>query len=378
MSAEARVGFIPGDNIGPVLTYEAALPVASKGAEIAGLELEFVPILAGSQAYVQTGGETFLPDSSVELARRMEAVIKAPMGGPPGSGDPMYKGLEVATILPLRERLGVYANLRPLKILGEVGVQISPLPDDRVEGADVMIVRELSGDVYYGKSSRGVDKETGERWAVDEMSYTDTQVERIIKKAVEIAKGRQDKLTWVHKDNVLEGTGSLWQEVFDEVMAESGDGLETAHLLVDATAAALIKKLNKLETVVTSNLFGDILTDEGAEILGSIGLGPSASLGEGSFGLYEPMGGAAWDVDPAEANPVGMILSVAMMFRHTFDRPETADLIEQAVEAVLNGHYMTNDLLNVGKKRLGGIIGKAVNTEEFSQMVMKKMDELAA
>lgn len=374
MSAEARIGYIPGNNIGPVLTFDAALPVARKAAEMSGMELDFVHIVAGSEAYDATGGREYLPDSSMELIGEMDALLKAPIGGPPNSDEEKWQGIEVATILPIRKQF-TDANLRPLKVLGEIGVQLSPLPDERVRGLDAMIVRELTGDLYFGKKRSGTSP-SGERYAYETNYYTESQVEEVVKKAIAIAQERGEGLSWVHKTNVLPETGGLWKDVFERLTTEAGMQ-DTGYMHVDAMAAALIKRPNTLGTVVMPNMFGDILTDEGAEILGSVGLGPSASLGKDNFGLYEPMGGAAWDINPADANPVGMILSVAMMFRHSFNMPETADAIEYAVQSVLNEYFLTNDLLTTGKKRFGGIIGKQVNAAEFTALVLEKMDETA-
>lgn len=371
MSVEARIGYIPGDRIGPVLTYDAALPVARKAASLAGVELEFKHILAAGDAYDATGEH--LPDSSIELAQQMDAVIKAPVGGPPGSSDPKWKGLEKKTILPLRKETGVYANLRRLTVLGEVGIQLSPLPEERVKRLDVMIVRELTGGIYYGESDSGT-LPSGERYAYETEYYTESQVERIVRTAVDIAKGRDNKLTLVHKSNVLEETGGLWHDVFEQ----SAKGqLDTGCMNVDAMAAAIVKRPNTFGTLVMPNMFGDILSDEGAEIMGSVGLGASASLGKDKFGLYEPMGGAAWDIEnPDDANPIGMINSVAMMFRYSLGMPDIANAIEKSVEEVLNEHYLTKDVVSATKKKLGGIIAKEVNAAEFSKLVLAKMEEI--
>lgn len=367
---DARIGIMPGDFIGPHIT-QAAIPTIEKAGELAGIEIGFEHIPASGEAFDATG--LHLPASSIEDARSMDAVLKGPFGGPPNSTEPKWQGLEQRAILPLREQLGVYANIRPIKVLGEVGVHLSPLKPKIAEGLDLVIVRELTGDLYYGDSDSGRDE--GGDWAYETNMYDSFQVRAIIRAAIDIAKARGDKLTWVHKTNVLEKTGSLWREVFDDLTSREEE-LETGYIHVDAAAAALIGKL-KTGTMVTTNMFGDILSDEAAQLTGSLGLGASASLGENNFGLYEPIHGSAPDIeDPDDANPIGTILSAAMMFRHTFGQPEAADVIEEAVAKVLDDLKLPKDLWAATDGHIQGERAQAVGSAEFGKLVLKQIEKL--
>ncbi len=374
--SEIYIGVMPGDGIGPKITG-LTLPIVEAGAEMAGLHPNFVHIPVSGEAFDQTGEH--LPDSSVTAATKMDAVLKGPFGGPPNSDDPKWQGLEKKAILPLREKLGLYANLRPLKILGEIGVHLSPLENRIAQGTDLMIVREFTGDAYYGDSDHGVDEETGERWAYETIFYKESQVEKIVKMAIKLARERGDKLSWVHKTNVLEETGGLWRAVVKEVAAEEGMAYETiGYSHVDAEAAALIGKV-KTGTIVTTNMFGDILSDEGAQVIGSLGLGASASLAKNDFGLYEPIHGSAPDIEDAEnANPIGMILSAALMFRHSLNRPEVADVIEQAVADVLDDLHLPADLYAMTSGEIEGLVAKKVTATEFGKLVLEKIKKATA
>lgn len=366
---DARIGVMPGDFIGPHIT-QAAIPTIEKAGELAGIEIGFEHIPASGEAFDATG--LHLPASSIETARSMDAILKGPFGGPPNSSDPKWQGLEREAILPLRERLGVYANIRPVKILGEVGVHLSPLKPELARGIDLVMVRELTGDLYYGDSDSGRDE--GGDWAYETNMYDSFQVKAIIRAAIDIAKDRGDKLTWVHKTNVLEKTGSLWREVFEDLTSE--EELETGYMHVDAAAAALIGKL-KTGTIVTPNMFGDILSDEAAQLTGSLGLGASASMAQNNFGLYEPIHGSAPDIEDSDsANPIGMILSAAMMFRYTFDRPEVADIIEQAVAGVLDDLKLPKDLWTATDGHIEGERAQSVGAADFGKLVLKQIEKL--
>jgi 3-isopropylmalate dehydrogenase len=375
MSAEARVGVMRGDFIGPVVT-EVGSSVIQKAAEIAGTEIEIVPILASGDAYEATGGKEHLPQTSIETALQMDAILKGPFGGPVGSTHPKWSGLERKSVLALRKALGVYANLRPVRTLGEIGAHLSPLKKDSGgSDRDLMIVRELTGGAYYGESDEGVDPGTGERWAYEKIEYKESQVERIIRAAIKVANERGDKLTLVDKSNVLKKTGKLWNDVFNELTDEAG--IETGHFYVDDASARILRRFTQ-GTIVSYNEFGDILSDENAETIGAIGLGGSASLGDDNFGIYEPIGGSAADIeDVRDANPIGTIMSVALMFRHSLGRPDIADLIEQSVEGVMNEYHVTKDLVPMATDGLGGFIPKVVNAYEFGDLVLGKIESLA-
>jgi 3-isopropylmalate dehydrogenase len=338
--SEIKIGVMKGDFIGPEI-IGATLPIVEKAARRGGVEVEFVDIPVSAEAYDATGEH--LPASSIETARQMDAVLKGPFGGPPNTDDPRYSGVERKSVLALREELGVYANLRPIKTLGGIGLDLSPLKEEVAKDRDIMIVRELSGDAYYGERDSGVD-EVGKRYAYETIYYDEEQVERIVRKAIEIADERDDVLTLAHKTNVLKETGGLWMDIFQDLTSEAG--IDTDYMHIDNAAAAILGRF-KRGTLLTPNMFGDILSDENAATMGSIGMGGSASLGDGSFGLYEPIGGSAPDMENvADANPVGMMMSAALMFRYSLDMPAQGELIEQAVTEVLDDHCLTPDLIH--------------------------------
>lgn len=366
--SEIKIGVMKGDFIGPEI-IGATLPIVEKAAQLAGVEVEFVDIPASAEAYDVTGEH--LPESSIETARRMDAVLKGPFGGPPNTDDPRYSGVERKSVLALREGLGLYANLRPVTTLGHVGLDLSPLKEQGSEGRDLMIVRELSGDAYYGKQGSGIDEE-GNRYAYETIYYNEEQVKRIVRKAIQIADDRDDVLTLVHKTNVLKKTGGLWMDIFTDLTTEAG--IDTDYMHIDNAAAAILGRVRR-GTLLTPNMFGDILSDENAATIGSIGMGGSASLGDGKFGLYEPMGGSAPDIENiADANPVGMIMSAALMLRHSLDMPEQGYLVEQAVTEVLDDHHLTPDLMS---SLSAGSWAIKVSAEEFGDMVLDELGSMA-
>jgi 3-isopropylmalate dehydrogenase len=370
---EFQVGVMYGDCIGPEV-MGATLPVLDEIAKQAGLTLDYVRIPVAGEAYDLTG--THLPDSSLEAARSVDAVLKGPFGGPLNSQDPKWKGLEVNTILPLRKELDVYANLRPVSgRFAKLFTHLSPLKRF-TQDVDMLFVRELTGDAYFGKKDSGID-ERGKRFAYETIYYDEDQVRRIALVGCQQALQRGQSLTLVHKTNVLTETGALFKDITDEVAETTG--VKTDYMHVDAMAAVLVRKPESVGTIVTSNLFGDILTDEASEFLGSIGLGGSASLGQGSFGLYEPIHGSSPDIaGTGKANPVGMMLSGAMLLRHSLGRPDEATAVEQAIGSTLDQGFLTNDLYSLTTPQQRHELAlREVSTMEFSGQVVEQLRQAA-
>ena len=369
--SEVRIGTMPGDFIGPEV-MAATIPVIDEICRQAGVNLDYTHILAAGEAYDQT--QTHLPDSSIETAREMDAILKGPFGGPPNSVEAKWKNLEINAVLALRKELGVFANLRPVNSkLSRICVELSPLKPEFIEGVDMMFVRDLSGDVYFGERGEGIDAE-GQAYAYETGYYTGPQVLRVMKAGVQQAMERRKHLTLVHKTNVLDKTGKLWKYVFDEVSIPE-TSLLTDYMNVDAMAAALISNPARFDTIVLPNMFGDILTDEASELIGSIGLGCSASIGEGKFGLYEPIHGSSPNIaGTGAANPVGMILSGAMLLRHSLDMDEEAAAVERAVGKTMDDGYVTHDLFIKASPRKREELGlQEVSTQEFSDKVVDEL-----
>jgi len=380
---EAQIGVMRGDLSGPEV-MGATLPVLDEIARQAGAKFKYAFIPVSGEAYDQTG--THLPDSSLEAARLTDAVLKAPFGGPPNSQDPKWQNLEVNTILPLRQELGVYANLRPVDSgLSRRCVQLSPLRPRLIKDVDLMFVRDLSGDVYFGKRESGINS-AQEAYANETGEYTESQVRRLVKTGLKVAMERNQQLTLVHKTNVLTETGKLWTDIFDGVTGAE-PGVSTNYMHVDAMAAALVSNPKDFGTIVLPNMFGDILTDEAGALIGSIGLGGSASLGEGDFGLYEPIHGSSPDIaGQGKVNPAGMMLAAAMLLRHSLHMPEEATAVEQAVGKTLDKGYLTADLhaKYLETSRLGQIADYVrghrafeVSTMQFSRQVVKEIRHAA-
>jgi 3-isopropylmalate dehydrogenase len=371
---EIQIGVMKGDFIGPEV-MNATLPIVEQIGQIAGKDIELVNIPAGGDAYEQTGEH--LPDSSIRTAESMDAILKGPFGGPPNSDDPKWQDLEHKAILPLRKKLNLYADLRPAKTLSNTCSMLSPLKPEFVKGVDIMFVRELTGGIYFGESGSKRDR-LGQEVFYETEEYKEPEVVRIVTKAVEVAQARSGKLALIHKKNVLKETGGLWNEVFYD-LAESA-GLETQYFHADNAASFLLSQARDLDTVVTTNMFGDILSEEAIAATGSLGLGPSASMRTGKFGLYGPGHGSAPDIGGKNmANPVGMILSAAMMFRHSFDMPEEAELIESAVTNVLDAGRMTFDLWQTAahsNQRIS-VNPEPVTTSDFGKLVLSEVNRLS-
>jgi len=351
------VALLAGDGIGREIT-EQALNVLTAVAAKCGFEIEAIPALIGGAAIDEAG--TSLPDETVEICKNADAVLLGAVGGPKWDNRPGFDRPEVG-LLGIRSALGLFANLRPA-IVYESLRAASPLKDEILgDGLDIMFVRELTGGIYFGE--RGRIQKNGEDAAYDTECYTRSEVERIARVAFNLAQKRSGRLCSVDKANVLDSS-RLWRETVTEMSREYPD-VELTHLYVDNTAMQLVRAPRQFDTIVTSNMFGDILSDEASQITGSIGMLPSASLGEGTFGLYEPIHGSAPDIAGQDiANPIASILSVAMMLRLSLNQPQAADMVEAAVESVLNQGLRTCDLA-------GAVDGNILGTREMGAAIVE-------
>ena len=340
-AASRRVVLLPGDGIGPEVIGEAA-QVLGEAAARAGMALELPEMPAGGAAIDATGEP--LPRATLDAARSADAVLLGAVGSPRHDGLPRERRPEQA-LLGLRKGLGVFANLRPVRLHPAL-VAASPLRPEVVRGTDLLIVRELTGGIYFG-TPRGIEGQGEGRRARNTMAYTASEVRRIARVAFEAARGRRRKVTSVDKANVLE-TSQLWREVVVETAREYPD-IALEHLYVDNAAMQLIARPADFDVILTENMFGDILSDEAAMLAGGIGMLPSASLGEGP-GLYEPVHGSAPDIaGRGVANPLAAILSAAMLLRHSLGLPDAARRIEAAVARVLDDGGRTADLARPGE-----------------------------
>ena len=356
-----KIAVFAGDGIGPEIIREA-LKVLRLVTDRRSVSLSLTEGLIGGSAYDACG--TPFPDETLHLALQSDAVLLGAVGGPKWEGLD-YSVRPERALLGLREKLGLYANLRPVTVFDEL-VDASPLKKHLVQGIDLMILRELTGDIYFGKP-RGVTKnQSGRRTGVNTMIYTEDEIRRIAARAFELARLRRKKLLSVDKANVLETT-ELWRQVVTETGRDYPD-VALSHMYVDNCAMQLIRNPSQFDVIVTSNLFGDILSDEAAMLTGSIGMLPSASLGDGKA-LYEPIHGSAPDIAGKNvANPLATILSVAMMLRHSLNQPGEAALIEQSVKSVLQDGWRTEDIAPEG--------GGATTTEEMGDAVVRKLSSL--
>lgn len=339
-----KIVVTPGDGIGPEVTGQAVL-VLNAVASRFGLELELSEMPVGGSAYDETG--TPLPDETLEACSAADAVLLGAVGGP--KWEPLDFSLRPERgLLKLRSELELYANLRPAVIYGDL-VDASTLKREVVEGSDLMVIRELTGGIYFGQP-RGVETRNGEKVGFNTLFYSEPEIRRIAKTGCEIAMKRQKKLTSVDKANVLEST-ELWRDVIIDVVKDYPE-IELNHMYVDNAAMQLICDPKQFDTIVTTNMFGDILSDAAAMITGSIGMLPSASLG-GRNGLYEPVHGSAPDIAGKDmANPLAMILSVGMMLRYSFDMSDADELIQRAVVETIDT-YRTGDIMAEGKTQVG-------------------------
>lgn len=350
-----KIAVIKGDGIGPEIVT-AAMKVLDKAGEKYGYKLDYTEVLAGGCAIDATGSP--LPDETVEVSKASDAVLLGAMGGPKWDNLPGDQRPE-AGLLGIRKALGLYANLRPAMLFEELR-DASPLKSEVIgDGLDVLVVRELTGDVYFGDKVRNGDKE-----AYDVMKYTRPEIERIARTAFESARKRGSKVTSVDKANVLE-VSRFWREIVHEIAKDYPD-VELTDLYVDNAAMQLVINPRQFDVILTGNLFGDILSDEASMLTGSIGMLPSASLGEGTFGMYEPIHGSAPDIARQDkANPLATILSAAMMLRYSLGELEAADAIEAAVRKVLSEGYRTGDIASegttiVGCEEMGRLVEEAI------------------
>jgi len=329
---KARIVTLPGDGVGPEVTA-AAVAVLQSVATHFGHDFDFDEHLIGGAA-IDTTGEP-LPAETLTACRSADAVLLGAVGGPKWS-DPNAPVRPEQGLLALRAGLDVYANLRPLKVHPAL-VALSPLKNEKLRGVDVLFVRELTGGAYFGAKTKTADA------ATDECRYTVAEIERVTRRAFELARARRRHVTSVDKANVLE-TSRLWRRTVTRIAADYPD-VTLDHQLVDSMAMLLLTRPNAYDVVVTENLFGDILTDEAAALAGSLGLLPSASLGEDARGLYEPIHGSAPDIAGKHiANPVGAILSAALLLRHSLQLEAEAQAVEAAVDEVLQHGPYSRDL----------------------------------
>lgn len=336
MADVKKIAVIAGDGIGPEVVAEAE-KVLKRTEELFGYQFETEHALFGGIAIDEKG--TPLPEETLKVCQSADAVLLGAVGGP--KWDNNSKELRPETgLLGIRKALGLFSNIRPAFIF-DCLKEASTLKPEVLEGTDLIVVRELTGGIYFGEKFR---RETANgQEAVDTCAYNVTEIERIARQAFEIAQTRRKKLASVDKANVLE-TSRLWRETVNRIAADYPD-VELEHVLVDNCAMQLLRRPSSFDVIVTENMFGDILSDEAAMLTGSIGMLASASLGEGSFGLYEPVHGSAPDIaGQGISNPIATILSVALMFRLTFGYHEAADSIERAVKEVLDAGHRTGDI----------------------------------
>lgn len=357
MADVKKIAVIAGDGIGPEVVAEA-IKVMNKTEELFGHRFTFEEGLFGGIAIDEVG--TPLPQETLDMCKRSDAVLLGAVGGPKWDNNPGDLRPETG-LLALRKELGLFSNIRPAFIF-DCLKEASTLKPEVLEGTDLIVVRELTGGIYFGDKFRRAS-DFGEE-AVDTCTYNVTEVERIARQGFEIARSRRKKLASVDKANVLE-TSRLWREVVTRVAEEYPD-VELEHILVDNCAMQLLRRPASFDVILTENMFGDILSDEAAMLTGSIGMLSSASLAEGQFGLYEPVHGSAPDIaGQGLANPIATILSVALMFRLSFGYEAAASSIEQAVEEVLNAGHRTMDIA-VDKSA-------AVSTAEMGDLIIAAM-----
>jgi 3-isopropylmalate dehydrogenase len=351
---------LPGDGIGPEVTAQA-VRVLEASADAHGHQLKVAEKPVGGAALL-AGNDPF-PQDSLQACLDSGAVLLGAVGGPAFDRYPPQLRPE-AGLLRLRKELGVFANLRPAICLAGME-SLSPLRPEIVSGTDVMIVRELLGGVYFG--ARSTEGELGSRRAADTMAYSESEIERIAHVAFKIAQGRRKQLLSVDKANVLDSS-RLWRDVVTRVGAGYPD-VKLSHMYVDSAAMALVSRPASFDAIVTENMFGDILSDQAGAVVGSLGLLPSASVG-GKVNLYEPIHGSAPDIaGQGIANPLGAILSAAMLLRHSFQLEEEAASIERAVKKVLAAGHRTRDIAEKG--------APSVSTEAMGALVLEQMRSVA-
>lgn len=358
---QAKIVILPGDGIGPEVTA-AAIQVLEAVAEKFGHSFEFDEQLIGGIGIDEAGSS--LPDATLEAAKSADAILLGAVGGykwdDPDATDRPEKGL-----LKIRKELGLFANLRPVKIHPDLA-SASPLKAEKLEGVDLLVIRELTGGLYFGKSDRWTD-ENGEEHAYNTMQYSASEIRRIVDLAFKAAQGRRGKLSSIDKANVLD-VMRVWRKVVTE-SAEDYPDVEVEHVLVDAATMHLLNRPASFDVMVAGNMFGDIITDEASMLPGSMGNLPSASLGSDNNrlghprGLYEPIHGSAPDIaGQGIANPIGTIMSAAMLLRHSFGLEAEASAVEAAVDATLSAGHRTGDLARGDEV--------ALNTQQMTEKVL--------
>jgi 3-isopropylmalate dehydrogenase len=340
-----KICVLPGDGIGPEIMDQTLRVLEALRGDGVNFEAEFA--LVGGAAVDATG--TPLPEATVKLADEADALLLGAVGGPKWDNYPRDQRPERG-LLGIRKQLELFANLRPAILYPELA-NASSLKPEIVSGLDILIVRELTGDIYFGQP-RGIREENGERVGFNTMIYSESEIRRIGKVAFEAARKRDKKLCSVDKMNVLETT-QLWRDVMIELSADYPD-VELTHMLVDNAAMQLVRAPKQFDVMVTGNMFGDILSDEASMLTGSIGMLPSASLNAAGKGMYEPSHGSAPDIAGKDiANPLATMLSAAMMLRYSFNLETQAARIETAVKKVLAAGYRTGDIYEPGTRRVG-------------------------
>ena len=355
-----RIAVLAGDGIGPEV-MGATMLVAKELEKKHGLQLEWKEGWVGGAA-IDAKGKA-LPDETVELCRSAKAVLFGSVGGPKWENLPPNEQPERAALLPLRKIFGLYANLRPAVLYPEL-VKCSPLHPDRVAGGfDLLVVRELTGGLYFGQPKETTKTARGER-AVDTMVYETHEIERVAEVAFRAASFRKKKVTLADKANVLE-TSLLWRKVVRGVAARHPK-ITLDFIYADNAAMQLVRDPGRFDVLLCENLFGDMLSDQAAAVAGSLGMLPSASLGEGSFGLYEPAGGSAPDIaGKGVANPIAQILSLALLCEMSLGQPEAAESIRQAVAGAIREGWRTADLAVAGEKKVG--------TQEIAKEIARRV-----
>jgi 3-isopropylmalate dehydrogenase len=356
--ASLKIAVLPGDGIGPEIVAQAQKVLDALRRDGLAVETESAPI--GGAGYDAAGHP--LPEATVALAKKADAVLLGAVGGPQYDALPRALRPEQG-ILGIRKALGLFANLRPALLYPELAAA-STLKAEVVAGLDILIVRELTGDIYFGQPRGRRTNAAGETEGFDTMHYAESEIRRIARVGFEAASRRSRRLTSVDKANVLD-TSILWREVVTALAPEYPD-VTLTHMYVDNAAMQLVRNPRGFDVIVTGNLFGDILSDEASMLAGSIGMLPSASLDANGKGLYEPIHGSAPDIAGQDkANPLATILSLAMMFRYTFSRPDVAERIERAVQSVLRSGLRTGDIAAPGER--------AVATSAMGDAVVKAL-----
>jgi 3-isopropylmalate dehydrogenase len=352
-AATAKIVILGGDGIGPEVTHEGVLVLEAVASRF-GHEFKFEAHLIGGAAIDAT--QTALPTSTISACGSADAVLLGAVGGPKWS-DPKATVRPEQGLLGLRKALGLFANLRPVTLHPAL-LDVSPIKPEVLRGTDILVVRELTGGIYFGEKRRTADS------ASDLCTYTVDEIQRVTRVAGKIARGRRKSIVSVDKANVLE-TSRLWRSTVEEVLASEFGDVKLEHMLVDSAAMHLIRKPASFDVILTENMFGDILTDEASMLAGSLGLLPSASLGAGKLGVYEPIHGSAPDIaGQGVANPYGTILSVAMLLRHSLGLSFEAQVVEKAVAAAIDAGVRTVDIASGGP---------AATTREAGAAVVKRI-----